>query len=66
MSNANGMADEKVEVDNLNIGEAIIARAVIIGPGSLANAFADVVGHITVNADGTVTSLITDVRMTCH
>jgi hypothetical protein len=66
-SNADGMEDENVEVDNLDLGEAsIIARAVIIGPGSLPNAFADVVGHITVNPDGTVTSLVTDVRMSCH
>jgi hypothetical protein len=66
-SNADGMEDENVEVDDLNLGEAtIIARAVIIGPGSVPNASADVVGHITVTPDGTVTSLVTDVRMACH
>jgi hypothetical protein len=66
-SNADALAQENVEADNFNIGEAtLIARAVIIGPGSLPNAFADVVSHITVTPDGTITSFIVDVRMSCH
>jgi hypothetical protein len=66
-SNADALAEESVEIDNFNIGEAtLIARAVIIGPGSLPNAFADVVSHITVTPDGTITSFIVDVRMSCH
>jgi len=66
-SNANALAEESVEVDNFNIGEAtLIARAVILGPGSLPNAFADVVSHITVTPDGTITSFVVNVRMSCH
>jgi hypothetical protein len=66
-SNADALAEESVEADNFNIGEAtLIARAVIIGPGSLPNAFAEVVSHITVLPDGTITSFFSAVRMSCH
>jgi hypothetical protein len=66
-ANADALAEENVEADNSNIGEAtLIARAVIIGPGSLPNAFAEVVSHITVTPDGTITSFVVDVRMSCH
>jgi hypothetical protein len=66
-SNANGMAGQNVEADNPFLGEAtLIARAMIIGPGSLPNAFADVVGHLTVTPDGTLTAVVDEVRFSCH
>jgi hypothetical protein len=66
-SNADALAEESVETDNVNVGEAtLIARVVIIGPGSLPNAFAEIVSHITVLPDGTITSFPVHVVMRCH
>jgi hypothetical protein len=66
-SNANGLAGQNVELDNTSLGEATITlRATIIGPGSLPNASADVVGHLTVTPDGTLTAVVDQVRMSCH
>jgi len=65
-SNANGLAQENVEADNDLIGEStVVARAIVIGPGALPNAFALALGHITVTPDGTVTAFFDDIRMSC-
>ena len=66
-SNADALAEETMEADNFNVGEAtLIAHVVIIGPGSLPNALAEIDSHITVLPDGTITSFPVHVLMSCH
>jgi hypothetical protein len=66
-SNATGYEGENVELDNMLIGEAtIVLHTVLIGQGDVPNANADAVAHITVDANGNMTAVIDDVRLTCN
>ena len=67
-SNAIGKASENFDLDNPAIGEAtLIAHALIVGQGNVPNADADIHLHITVNANGTTTAFVPEIRLvTCH
>jgi hypothetical protein len=66
-SNAIGMANENVEFDNDEIGQAtVVLHARLIGPGNLPDADELAFAHITVNPSGEATVEIVQDRLTCR
>ncbi len=68
-SNSIGKEAENVELNNMNVGEAtVILRTSINGQGSLENVDAQVLLHVTVTPDGTMTAFVEKINAvgTCH